>query len=312
MSSMVEYEQGTDEWMRWRRGLDGTATQASIVMGHPPPWGVQTWSQMRLDQNFERDIEINYPMAFGKMMEVRALEAAQEHFGIRYQPACVEIETQLGADGHAPTRKLGASLDGFLFDGTTHHWIEIKCPVKGAQSTLWQKVLEGGMPHYYFWQMMHQWYCLGAPDPAVGHLVVYDEPSNSILTRTVNLPYELDVAYTPFEEMWRSYLNGERQWGDMSISADFRNLEREYMEASHAAKTAEKAKKEARDAMIKMAETEFADESLELRQIWGDKIWLRKVVSKRLDRGALETDHPNLVDQYRSESASWRTFEKKS
>ncbi len=47
-----------------------------------------------------------------------------------------------------------ASLDGITLGG--ERMLEIKCPVKGRESTLWKTVAEGCLPEHYQYQVQHQ------------------------------------------------------------------------------------------------------------------------------------------------------------
>jgi hypothetical protein len=47
-----------------------------------------------------------------------------------------------------------ASLDGRTLAGD--RLLEIKCPFKGRESTLWRSVEEGRLPEHYQWQVQHQ------------------------------------------------------------------------------------------------------------------------------------------------------------
>ena len=62
-----------------------------------------------------------------------------------------------------------ASLDGLTFGGEL--LLEIKCPVKGKTSGLWQAVAKGEIPVHYRWQLEHQFMVSGARQ---GHLYVFD------------------------------------------------------------------------------------------------------------------------------------------
>src|SRR5206468_11769711 len=47
-----------------------------------------------------------------------------------------------------------ASCDGITLSGD--RIVEIKCPVKGRDSTLWKTVEAGRLPEHYQWQVQHQ------------------------------------------------------------------------------------------------------------------------------------------------------------
>ena len=62
-----------------------------------------------------------------------------------------------------------ASLDGLTLEGDLV--LEIKCPVRGTRSDLWQDVASGQVPEHYLVQVQHQLMVSGA---ACAHLWVYD------------------------------------------------------------------------------------------------------------------------------------------
>jgi len=62
-----------------------------------------------------------------------------------------------------------ASLDGITLDSSLV--LEIKCPMKGRESDLWQAVAAGTVPEYYGWQIEHQLMVSGAK---LAHLWVFD------------------------------------------------------------------------------------------------------------------------------------------
>ncbi|MBK6741430.1 MAG: YqaJ viral recombinase family protein [Haliea sp.] len=56
------------------------------------------------------------------------------------------------------------------FDGSL--LVEIKCPVRGAGSTLWEQISQGEVPEHYRLQVQHQLMVSGAEQ---AELFVYDE-----------------------------------------------------------------------------------------------------------------------------------------
>ena len=72
-----------------------------------------------------------------------------------------------------------ASLDGLTFEGDL--LLEIKCPVKGKDSVLWQQVAQGEIPVHYRWQLEHQFLVSKA---AIGHLYVFDGTDGILLEVT--------------------------------------------------------------------------------------------------------------------------------
>jgi predicted phage-related endonuclease len=62
-----------------------------------------------------------------------------------------------------------ASLDGLTLGG--ERILEIKCPLKGRDSTLWRTVEAGRLPEHYQWQVQHQ---LMVTQAAAADIYVFD------------------------------------------------------------------------------------------------------------------------------------------
>lgn len=64
------------------------------------------------------------------------------------------LQAQSGCRGRS-----SASLDAITPDMRLN--VEIKCPVRGSQSDLWQKVSRGKLPNHYKMRLVHQWCVCG-------------------------------------------------------------------------------------------------------------------------------------------------------
>ena len=62
-----------------------------------------------------------------------------------------------------------ASIDGVVLDGQLI--VEIKCPLAGRDSPLWQDAVLGRIPPHYQWQLQHQLMVSGA---RLAHFYVFD------------------------------------------------------------------------------------------------------------------------------------------
>jgi predicted phage-related endonuclease len=105
---------------------------------------------------------MNAAMARGTQLEPLARDAYETRTGHVAQPLVL-------VDG-----EYSASLDGMTFDGGLI--VEIKCPMKGRNSTLWKSVAEGTVPEYYGWQIEHQLMVSGSES---AHLFVFDGDSGA-------------------------------------------------------------------------------------------------------------------------------------
>jgi putative phage-type endonuclease len=140
----IEVEQGSPEWLSWRKTVI-TATDASIIMGNNP-WDTpyKCW-QKKLGLIEEK--ASNEAMERGKRLEPEARAMFIERHGIDMKPMVVE-STEFDF--------LGASLDG-ISDGEGL-LLEIKCG--GAK--LHDMAAKGEIPAYYQDQMQHQLLVTGA------------------------------------------------------------------------------------------------------------------------------------------------------
>ena len=73
----------------------------------------------------------------------------------------------------------GASLDGITLGGD--RVLEIKCPFRGRDSTLWKSVADGVLPEHYQLQVQHQLHVAGA---AVADVYVFEGTEGLLLEVT--------------------------------------------------------------------------------------------------------------------------------
>ena len=152
-AKIVQLVQGSPEWHAHRANYRN-ASETAIVLGESP-WTTpyQLW-ELRTGRKAPT---VNAAMARGTAMEPLARLAYEELTGQVMQPLVL-------VDGD-----YSASLDGLTFGGEL--LLEIKCPVKGKTSSLWQAVANGEIPVHYRWQLEHQFMVSGARQ---GHLYVFD------------------------------------------------------------------------------------------------------------------------------------------
>jgi putative phage-type endonuclease len=162
--NVVKLIQGSAEWHA-HRAKYRNASETAAVMG-ASPWltPLALW-ELRTGR---RQPETNAAMARGTALEPRARDHYERLTGTVMQPLVL-------VDG-----EYSASLDGLSFDGSLA--VEIKCPVRGKDSTLWRQVESGQVPEHYSWQVEHQLMVCGARS---AHLFVYDEGSDSGLIHEI-------------------------------------------------------------------------------------------------------------------------------
>jgi len=113
--------------------------------------------QLWLVKTGRSETRVTHAMQRGTDLEPLARAAYEEQTGLVMQPLVLE------ADGYS------ASLDGMTLEGDLV--LEIKCPLRGTRSDLWQDVQSGQVPAYYGIQVQHQLMVSGAD---TAHLWVFD------------------------------------------------------------------------------------------------------------------------------------------
>ena len=142
----IDLEQGSQEWLDWRRGKR-MASETAAVMGISP---YQSASQIRAAKQGRDKTFVTAAMQRGHDEEPRARAVYEEASGLLYQPGVFE-------DGD-----YGASVDGITMEGD--QLLEIKTPAKGKESDRWAEVDGGEISDYDYCQVQHQMMVTGAAD----------------------------------------------------------------------------------------------------------------------------------------------------
>jgi putative phage-type endonuclease len=153
MNAIVKLKQGSQDWLDYRQRMFN-ASETAAVLG-VSPWLTQY--QLWLSKTGRSVTKATVAMQHGTDMEPAARAAYELHTGNIMQPLVLQ-------DG-----PYSASLDGLNLEGDLI--VEIKCPYKGQASTLWQDVLVGTVPEYYWLQVQHQLMVSGT---ALAHFWVFD------------------------------------------------------------------------------------------------------------------------------------------
>lgn len=131
---IVDFEQGSAEWLNWRRSLL-TATDAAVLLGHSPyVTRFQGW-QRKLGLIPEQ--AMNSAMQRGRDDEPIARQMFIEQYGINMTPVCIESEIY---------NYLGASLDGLS---------DCKRFILEVKSQNIQRIKDFGIPEMHMDQMQH-------------------------------------------------------------------------------------------------------------------------------------------------------------
>jgi putative phage-type endonuclease len=136
--NIIKLVQGSAEWHEHRRRYRN-ASETPVILG-VSPWltPYQLWQQkLGLTQP-----EINPAMLRGTELEPAARAAYEARTGLVMQPLVLLAG------------EYSASLDGLTLGG--ERLLEIKCPFKGRESTLWKCAKAGRLPEHYHWQVQHQ------------------------------------------------------------------------------------------------------------------------------------------------------------
>jgi putative phage-type endonuclease len=144
---------GADPWTQ--RRAQRHASESAAVMGASPWQSAQQLWRFKTGR-----CPAPVPPAGLSSCAERA-EAAREAYrartGFRMRP----LEVVEG--------EYAASLDGVVLDGQLI--VEIKCPLAGRDSPLWQLAVLGRIPEHYEWQLQHQLMVSGA---RLAHFYVFD------------------------------------------------------------------------------------------------------------------------------------------
>ena len=152
-TTIVQLAQGSPEWLAYRQSRRN-ASESAAVLGLSP-W--MTPYQLWLAKTGRCEPRVTHAMQRGTDLEPLARAAYEEQTGLVMQPLVLEAGDY------------SASLDGMTLEGDLV--LEIKCPLRGTRSDLWQDVQAGQVPTHYGIQVQHQLMVSGAD---LAHLWVFD------------------------------------------------------------------------------------------------------------------------------------------
>lgn len=169
----MEYEQGTPEWLEWRRTRIG-ASDAAIVLGISP-W--KTPHKLWLEKSGRQPAPpMNSAMAYGHQMEDEVRQTYEQENGELYMPTTVtnpKYEWQV------------ASLDGLSADRKT------VLEIKTCSKKVYEAACRGEVPEYYMTQLQHQLLCVPEAERAIivfwhkGDWTAVDVPPNGPLQKRI-------------------------------------------------------------------------------------------------------------------------------
>jgi putative phage-type endonuclease len=279
----IELEQGSPEWLSWRKTVI-TATDASVIMGNNP-WTTpyQCW-QRKLGVIPEQ--VSNDAMERGKRLEPEARSRFMEKHGISMQPIVVES---------GEFDFLGASLDGFCPE--RNEILEIKC----GGSKLHDMARNQDIPKYYLDQMQHQLLVTGAE-----RCYYYSYNGTDGICIEVLPDPEYKVKFLPkARAFWKCVALEEApplqdaDYKDMSFDPSWGAVASEYRKVCEQIKNLEEIKEGHRKALLSLC----GDQNC-----LGDGIRAMKTVMRgRVDYDAIPELSGIDVDKYRKGSTTtWK------
>lgn len=231
----IELEQGSPEWLEWRKGLL-TATDAASIMGISPyQTAYQCW-HVKLGRSPGQ--KVNAAMRRGQADEPRAREMFNALYDMIMIPCCIESDEY---------PHMGASLDGLSECGK--YILEVK-----SQSI--KKIKENGIPHHHFAQIQHQFMCTDKKAEKCFYETIEGDEI-FILEVFPDNQFQKDYQKSA-EEFWRKIILMEAppltsdDYRDMSGVGQWDSFSREYKKISEEIKVLETIKKSYRDEIIKM------------------------------------------------------------
>lgn len=232
----VNVEQGSQEWLSWRRTVI-TATDASAILGNNPWNSPYSCWQRKLGLLEEKPA--SEAMERGKKLEPEARARFIDAYGMRVEPAVVES---------SEFDFLGASLDGISEQGDT--LLEIKCG--GAK--LHGMAARGEIPQYYQDQMQHQLLVTGA-----GKCCYYSyDGADGICIDVFPDPFFKSFFMPIARDFWRCVALSESpalrddDYKDMSQEASWTGLSSEYKYFCDRIKVLEGYKEQCRKDIINL------------------------------------------------------------
>jgi putative phage-type endonuclease len=236
MRTIVTLVQGSPEWLEYRRSMRNASETAAVL-------GISQWItpyQLWLLKTGRREQAVNAAMLNGTALEPEARSAYELETGHVMQPLVMQ-------DGD-----YSASLDGITLQGDLI--VEIKVPMRGASSSLWQAVEASGVPGHYGAQIQHQLMVSGA---TAAHLWVFDGARGLLRTieRDESAMATIRDAWDGFSRFLATDSPPPLLPADTVLREDavWSEAARTYARAKQAALAAEEALERAREALVALA-----------------------------------------------------------
>ena len=252
---IIELEQRSDAWLRWReQGI--TATESAVILGLSPfktPW--RLWAE-KVHRAVPANLDAIPQVRFGREHEDHVRRLFERAHGLFVSPACAEME---GEDA-----LFRASFDGLTPEDEP---VEIKCPGKGTLADVLARGTESDAVRLYGVQVQHQIMVSGAShgwlvfyEPADESLVEFDIPRDeALIARIREAGLEFWNKYVskrrepPMDPERDVYVPGEKTLGLWAEAAgDYLALEREIQSLSARIADLKKAQARPRETLEKL------------------------------------------------------------
>jgi len=191
--SNEDLPQGSQKWLDLRSKY-GMASEVGSLLG-VSKWDPKTPLALWNIKNGITKIETNYAMEHGNKYEDEARNMFEEDMGGKWSPVVILNDECRDEDLEVP---IGASLDGYREKDNSI--LEIKCPLKGSVSELWQEVSKTQrLPEQYWLQCQQQ---LLVAESEKLYFWVYDAKSAAGLLQIV---YPHKEAQVKIVNAWIEY-----------------------------------------------------------------------------------------------------------
>ncbi len=276
----VDFEQGSQAWLDWRKGLL-TATDAAMLLGVSPYVTPYKGWQRKLGDIPEQTV--NPAMLRGQRDEPIARAMFIEQSGINMTPCCVESDIY---------KFIGASLDGISDCGKYILEIKSQRPVSA-------------IPDFHNMQMQHQFLSTDNEAKKGFYVSIWE---NKIYPIEVDLDLEWQKNYLPqAKEFWKKVALREapalmdKDYKDMTMSTGWSSYANEYIKLCFQIKHLETIKDSYKTELIALCEDENCSGG-------GIKVLKRKMKG-RVDYDELLKEigiEEEKVNRYRKpDSTSW-------
>lgn len=272
----VEFDQGSQEWLTWRKGLL-TATDAPMLMGASPY--VTPYKGWMRKIGLAPEQQETEAMRRGKRDEPIARDWFNKEYGLEMEPCCVESDTY---------NFIGASLDGLSKCG--RYILEIK-----SNGDQYHFGLNGGLPEFHTMQIQHQFL---ATDKVPEMAFYLSWNKSGPIVKEVKIDEQWLEDYIPkAREYWRGVVFFEapamtsKDYKDMNDKQEWHSYANEYRKVCEQIKTLEETKENYRNEIIKLC----GDDSC----FGGGIKVLKKTIKGRIDYDSIPELKQINVENYR-------------